>query len=244
VWPAIALGGLTSAAAWGAWAAAHPQAQAWGRGFHSGPAAGSLLALTFDDGPNQATEPILDLLAEHGVHATFFVCGRNVERSPHISRRALAEGHEIANHSHNHPLLLRLGPAEVRREVVRAQRAIEDRLGVAPAMFRAPYGIRALGLRRTLEDLGLTHVHWTVIGNDWKWSAERIARRVLTRAAPGAIVCLHDGREARAHADRSQTIAAVQIIAPQLAAAGYHFVTASQMHAAFDPARSYIIGAK
>ena len=59
---------------------------------------------------------------------------------------------------------------------------------------------------------------------DWKWSADRIAARIEDRADPGAIVCLHDGQETRAHTDRTQTIQAVRRIVPKLRDRGYRFV--------------------
>jgi peptidoglycan-N-acetylglucosamine deacetylase len=222
---AIAVGG----AAWLGWAAAWPSAQVWGRGYHRGPRQGRALALTFDDGPSNETERFLDLLAEHGAQATFFVCGRNVERRPETARRIVAAGFEIANHTFSHTLLPTLPPRQIREEVERAQRAIEDATGVAPRLFRPPYGVRAPGLREALGLEGLTSVHWTTIGNDWKWGAERIAARVLRGAEPGAIVCLHDGDRAHAVADRRETLAALRVVLPALVERGFRLVTAGEM---------------
>jgi len=221
--------GLGLAGAAIGYAAVCPVSQWWGRGFYRGPRNQRLLALTFDDGPSNQTPDFLDLLARYGVRATFFVCGQNVARRPGIARETLGAGHEIGNHTDTHPLLLRLPPWRVREEVTRAQRIIEDRIGVRPTMFRAPFGVHAPGLRPALEAEGLAAVRWTVIGHDWRLPAWRIAERVLRQAGPGGIVCLHDGDQVRPIADRSRTLAAVEAILGPLLDEGYRFVTASEM---------------
>lgn len=221
--------GLGLAGASVAYAAACPASQCWGRGFYRGPRDKRLIALTFDDGPSNETPALLDLLARYGVRATFFVCGQNVERRPAVARAVLEAGHEVGNHTNTHPLLLRLPPSGVRAEVSETQQILEDRLGVRPAMFRAPFGVHAPGLRGALEDEGLLAVRWTVIGHDWRLPAGRIAERVLRGAGPGGIVCLHDGDQVRPIADRSQTLAAIETILGPLLDEGYRFVTISEM---------------
>src|SRR5271157_4080674 len=80
-----------------------PTLQLFGPALLRGPAAGKRIALTFDDGPSSIyTGQILDILRCHDVKATFFVCGRNVERYPEILRRVQAEGHTIGNHCYSH----------------------------------------------------------------------------------------------------------------------------------------------
>ena len=186
-------------------------------------AGGRRIALTFDDGPGNETHRFLELLERFDIPAAFFVCGKNVARRPATARAIAAAGHEIGNHTYSHPRLLACGPRRVREEIVRAQRLIEDATGVSPGLFRAPYGLRSPFLAPVLADLGLLDVHWTVIGNDWKWNASKIAGRVLAAARPGAIVCLHDGCATRPAADRAETLQAVRKIVPELRAAGYAF---------------------
>src|SRR5690606_9438289 len=97
--------------------------------------------LTFDDGPHPEHTPrVLDTLKAHGVHATFFVIGRMVERNgTDLLKRARDEGHCIGNHSETHPRLTRLSEDEVRREVLRTDERIAEFLG-EPKVFRPPYG--------------------------------------------------------------------------------------------------------
>lgn len=234
-WAGFAAGGLLAGAAgFVAYAAACPRARVWAPGFHRGPRDGHALALTFDDGPSNETPRFLDLLAEYEVAATFFVCGVNVERRPELARRIVAEGHEIANHTHTHPCLLGLSASRVREEVLRAQRAIEDATGVCPALFRPPFGIRAPSLPAALEEAGLLAVQWTVIGNDWKWPSYRIAARILDGVSPGGVICLHDGHGARPVADRGETLDALEQTLPLLFHLGYRMVTALDMGAMLE----------
>ncbi len=184
--------------------------------------------MSFDDGPSESTPLILEALAREQVRATFFMCGHNVERLPRIARDVLAAGHEIGNHTYSHPCLLQLGPRFVRREVVDAQRTIEDRLDVSPYLFRPPFGVRSPFLGAALDECALIETQWTAIGYDWRLPVDAIVRRVLERTAPGGVICLHDGDRTRAHADRRATAAALAEILPRLCDRGYRFVTAGE----------------
>ncbi len=194
-----------------------------------GPRNQKLLALTFDDGPSPATLEVLEILDVHAIRATFFQCGANIERLPHLSRQVAAAGHEIGNHTYDHPRLLGCGPARLRREIGDTQKAILQATGACARLFRAPYGLRWFGLRSVLAEFGLTGVMWTVIGYDWEWEAEEIARHVETQASPGGIICLHDGDRTSSQVDRRPTIRALRLLIPRLYDHGYGFVTAGQM---------------
>jgi peptidoglycan/xylan/chitin deacetylase (PgdA/CDA1 family) len=187
------------------------------------------LALTFDDGPSESTPALLELLSEYGIRATFFICGRNVRRLPAVAREVRDAGHEIGNHTDTHPRLALKSPEFVYRELALAQESILLNTGVTPQFFRAPYGVRWFGLRRAQERLGLRGVMWTVIGNDWKWPAGRIVRRVTQGAANGGILCLHDGRATRAAPDIRATLDAVESAVPLLLDRGFQFQTLKEM---------------
>jgi peptidoglycan/xylan/chitin deacetylase (PgdA/CDA1 family) len=223
------LGAAMASAGYIAYQARAPLAQRWGRGFHRGAGIRRQIALTFDDGPSEWTMAVLEMLERHGVPATFFFCGRNVERHPNVARFVHSRGNEIGNHTYSHPLLLALPDARIREELSRTQHVIEQTIGVRPVLFRPPHGCRAPGLLAIERELGLTEVLWTVIGKDWSASADAISQRILSRIEPGGIVCLHDGDGVRPSADRSRTVASLKDFLPVLLDDGYSFVTAGAM---------------
>ena len=171
------------------------------------------IALTFDDGPGDDTEGVLDALAERAITATFFVVGRSVERRPALARRIVSDGHEIGNHSYSHPIYLYRSPGETYRQLARTQAIVADATGVTPALSRQPCGVRTPAYFRACRELGLRTIQWTVAGFDWRpWPCERIASTVLAGCAPGAIVLLHDG-DGFGTSRRQATVAAIGPIA-------------------------------
>jgi len=187
------------------------------------------IALTFDDGPSEGTSQLLDILNRLNTPATFFVCGMNVARLPNPVRAAAAAGHELGNHSYSHPALYFRSQDFISKELSATQSIVAETTGALPALFRAPFGARWFGLREAQRRLNLLGVMWTVLGRDWRLSAEGIARRVLKRTENGAIICLHDGRGVAHNPDISQTLAAVERIIPALRARGFTFKTVSQL---------------
>jgi peptidoglycan/xylan/chitin deacetylase (PgdA/CDA1 family) len=211
-----------------AWAVRGRSAQVFGPSFWRGSRQRRALALTFDDGPSESTPHILEILERHHVGATFFQIGVNVERLPAVARSVHEAGHEIGNHSYSHPFFCdpRSGllPGQfIERELRLAQDAIGRHAGARPNWFRAPYGVRWFGLARALDRLRLTGVMWSVIGYDWKRPAGAVVDRVVGQVSPGAIVCLHDGRELRAKPDIGATVEAVRRLVPLLLDQGYKF---------------------
>jgi peptidoglycan/xylan/chitin deacetylase (PgdA/CDA1 family) len=194
-----------------------------------GPGDRRAIALTFDDGPSEGTPAILEILARHGVSATFFQCGANVERLPGTARAVVQAGHEVGNHSYGHPLFCFRSSRFIEEDLRRAQQAIADTTGVTPAWFRAPFGARWFGMARAQRRLGLTGVMWSVIGYDWKLRAEAVAERLTKGASNGSILCLHDGRGLRVGPDIGATLEAVRRLVPVLLERGYRFETVSRL---------------
>jgi peptidoglycan/xylan/chitin deacetylase (PgdA/CDA1 family) len=178
------------------------------------------VALTFDDGPASETERILDVLDRSGATATFFMVGRQVERSPHIARRVVASGHTVGNHSYSHPIYLYRSARETYRELARTQEILTDVTGVQPSWSRPPCGVRSRAYFAAARTLGLQTVQWTVAGFDWqRRSPGWIAKYVVDRATAGSIVLLHDG-DSSGKEDRQRTVAAVPLIIDGLAGRG------------------------
>jgi peptidoglycan/xylan/chitin deacetylase (PgdA/CDA1 family) len=178
----------------------------------------SVLALTFDDGPSPWTIEILDLLAEHGARATFFVLGANIAGRESTLRRAIAEGHQLGLHSWSHPHLPDLSPGEVRDEMFRTQTAIERATGTVARFWRPPYFEADEHVRRALAGTELIEVGCTIAPEDYHWSALQTAAYVVERLEPGAIVDLHDGQPENSGSDptRTATVAALELILAEL----------------------------
>jgi peptidoglycan/xylan/chitin deacetylase (PgdA/CDA1 family) len=187
-----------------------------------GPRAVRRVALTFDDGPTALTGRLLDVLGARGARATFNVLGERAEEAEGTVRRTLAEGHELGSHAERHE---RLGgrPFDAYRQLVRTSAALRAVTGVAPRVFRAPYGDVSPGVIRAARLAGLVTVGWDVDPRDYDTPGEdAIYERVASKVRPGSIVLLHDGRRAR-----EQTAAAVERILVELGERELECVTVS-----------------
>jgi peptidoglycan/xylan/chitin deacetylase (PgdA/CDA1 family) len=221
---------------WFWWACATPTSTFFRPVLVRGPIEGKRVCLTFDDGPTaDFTGRILDILREHQVPATFFVCGRNVEKNPDLLRRIVAEGHELGNHAYSHPFMFFKSRRRMADEIDRTQASIEKVAGFRPNIFRPPYGSRWFGLVPALLERGMLLVQWSATGYDWKKDAAGITRSVLQELKPGAIILLHDGRETRPadEIDRLPTVLALPEIIAGARRAGYVFAPLKE----FLPAR-------
>lgn len=183
-------------------------------------------ALTFDDGPGLHTIELLDILRSRQISATFFVLGEQVRREPEVVRRMAAEGHEVENHSFDHPNLRHLSPAAQQQEIDATQSALRS-LGIEPKFFRPPYGSYDAETVRAAGRDGLILVLWTKDGKDWKYHTVRglygYAERSLEPNV-GGIYLFHD--------IHSWTVSAMPEILDGLSAAGCRFVTVAQYVAA------------
>ena len=153
------------------------------------------VALTFDDGPHaQGTPAVLEALARGGASATFFLVGEQVVRLPALAGEIVDAGHEVAVHGHRHTLLLRRRVAELADDLDRAVAAIVDATGVAPALYRPPYGVFSSGALAHVRTRGWRPLLWSRWGRDWERRAtpESIARRATRNLEPGDVVLLHD----------------------------------------------------
>ncbi|PYK80041.1 MAG: polysaccharide deacetylase family protein [Verrucomicrobia bacterium] len=185
---------------------------------------GPYIALTFDDGPHQKLTPrLLDLLAEHHIHVTFFVIGENAAEHPEILQRAVREGHEIGNHTWSHPNLAKMTDENVRSQIQRTEEAIRSAIGSQPTLFRPPYGSVTAHQKRFIHDeLGYEIILWEVDPLDWKNPGPNVvSSRILKETRPGSIVLAHD-----IHA---QTIQAMPATLTELEAKGFKFVTVSEL---------------
>ena len=126
--------------------------------------------LTFDDGPNPVhTKKVLNVLAEHGVKATFFMVGRNCKLYPDTMKRVFDAGHRIANHTYTHPQLTRLSRAKIREEITKTEALIAPYLH-GRKLLRPPYGAHNALVDDVAAALGYRLVLWNVDTLDWSRS--------------------------------------------------------------------------
>lgn len=184
-----------------------------------------ILYLTFDDGPDRRyTWKLLELLAKYNVRASFFVVASFAGKNPEIMEKMKAEGHLIGLHSLEHKDAYLQAPGYTKRDFAASMRIMEG-LGIHPQYFRPPWGHHTFFTDRETERYGLHPVYWDVMAQDWRayTSAAAIVGRLKRRTAPGAVICLHDGRGRRNAPERM--ILALRVMIPYWLQEGYTFQT-------------------
>jgi peptidoglycan-N-acetylglucosamine deacetylase len=191
----------------------HPSSQFFAPVVHHLPSDQPIVALTFDDGPDPIFTPqILDVLAAHHAHATFFVLGSRAAQHPDVIRRIHAEGHTVGTHTQSHRIGFHFAsPSSVQREISDAITIVAGILPEPPTLFRPPQGLRTPMFGSAWRRLrGLTCVTWSARGLDsFATTSEQIVARITPHLEPGAIVTLHDGGGLGGGTDRVPTIAAL-----------------------------------
>ncbi|HVP03471.1 MAG TPA: polysaccharide deacetylase family protein [Solirubrobacteraceae bacterium] len=183
------------------------------------------VALTFDDGPGPYTERVLDVLRREHVRATFFTVGIQLANFPLALQREVAEGHEIGDHTWNHPNLTRLSPHDVATEIGNEAAALEQAGVPRPRLFRPPYGAFDDAVLASIRRQRMLTVLWTIDTSDYaSGSPVALAKYVLDNARPGAIILLHD-----AGGNRTATADALPLIIRGLHRARYKMVTVPRL---------------
>lgn len=201
---------------------AFPQMRFFGPFICRGTSASQRVALTFDDGPDAGSTPLLlDFLREAKIEAAFFCIGKRVAANPELAARIVREGHLLANHSYAHSNATNFfTTARLKEDLARAQTAIRQATGATPRMFRPPIGLSNPRVFCVARALGLAVVGWSAGGLDTITAdPQRIVRRIIRRLQPGAIILLHDGGIPSA-----QVLATVKLLLDRLRTLGYEVV--------------------
>ncbi len=186
------------------------------------------VALTFDDGPDPETTPlVLDVLDRHGAFASFFCIGKQAEIHPALVRDIVRRGHTVENHTNRHPNhFAAMSLSGMRGEIAAAQSTLATIAGTPPVFFRAPMGFRSPLLEPVLAGQGLRLVSWTRRALDGLRSEPTAAANRLRRGlAAGDVLLLHDGRAARAPDGRAVVLNVLPGLLDHLAARGLRSVT-------------------
>lgn len=184
------------------------------------PSSEKLVALTFDDGPHPTvTRQILATLKKHDAVATFFMLGSRVDYYPDIAKEVQEAGHELGNHSWNHPDLTKMSDERVFNEIKNTSNVIEQATGQPATVFRPPYGAQNDTVRNQTE---LPIILWDVDTLDWKHrNAENTLSIIKNNTRSGSIILMHDIHQSTADAlDR---------ILSHLTSEGYTFVSVSEI---------------
>lgn len=184
-----------------------------------------VIALTFDDGPDEHYTPkILKLLSRHRIKATFFLLGARVEKYPSVVQDIHDAGHAIGNHTYWHPELTKTGVANMVWEINKNEKAIENAIGIKTDLFRAPYGALNEDLVKKLAELDYRGIGWSIDSEDWRdLTKEEVRMNIINHLHPGAIILMHS------IGNIAGGVEALEEIIPYLKEQGYQFVTVYDM---------------
>lgn len=210
-----------------------PTATVFGKIYYKGSTSEKVVALTFDDGPNEPyTSKILDILDSNRIKATFFTVGYNVEKYPETAKRIVAEGHVLGNHSYSHNADYAL-TMQGSRDLTLAQERIYQVTGVQPHFYRPPHGRKSPWELQYVKEQGLNTVLWSISTPELSGrTPEQMAADIINKTRPGGIILLHDGYgidHEIPQANKSATVMALPIIIKGLREKGYQFVTVADL---------------
>ncbi|HMA91083.1 MAG TPA: polysaccharide deacetylase family protein [Polyangiaceae bacterium] len=190
-----------------------------------------LVALTFDDGPSQESTPrVLEILAQHGAKATFFVIGRKAEQAPELVRAIVDAGHELGLHGYTHSRLTAFrSESFIQSDLTRARQVLAPHVQAEIRWFRPPIGHVTVRVGRVAKRMGLNIVCWTVRGLDGLpgVAPARVVKRVRGRLKDGGIVALHDAHERKQGVPAG--VAALESILQQIEHEGWRAGTLTEL---------------
>lgn len=198
------------------------------KGIHSANTPRKVVALTFDDGPHKKyTDDVLLILKQHGIKATFFLIGTNIQGNEGVVRKMNADGHIIGNHSYWHYRFTKLSKNQIAASLINTSKLVSKITRHYPILLRPPYGACSTESVTTAKKLGFKTIMWSAMVADYfpdLTTAERIAIGITNLVKPGTIIGLHDGG-----GNREKTVEALPIILTTLKNQGYEFLTIPEL---------------
>lgn len=182
------------------------------------------IALTFDDGPDEYTEALVNALVAKDAPATFFMLGLKVPRWPDVARLVVDSGFQVCTHAWSHYQLSKMTPDEVAWEINHSVDVIAETTGHRVDCFRPPYG----EITPTIKSVSPFPIYlWNNDTEDWKnQNAAETLARALEAAVPGGIIIMHD--------TWPSTIEQIPQLVDELRALGYHLVTIDELFGGLD----------
>jgi peptidoglycan/xylan/chitin deacetylase (PgdA/CDA1 family) len=198
---------------------------------YSGPSKHKKIALTFDDGPNERTQEMLDVLSKLNVKATFFIVGYVAETQKDMVQKMFDLGHQIENHSYSHRRFSTLTEKEIELEIAKGAAIIKSITGRTAMYFRPPGGHANNAMKTAAKRQGLNSVFWSILCSPYEGeNYGDLAEHVLKNAANGSVILMHNGEPA--------ATSALLTIVPKLRAKGFEFVTLDELLAPTNQAAS------
>jgi len=169
-----------------------------------------MVALTFDDGPSDNFDLVLNTLDSHDTKATFFLVGKKLEQQHHVDRalQAIQDGHQIENHSWEHPDFLTLSNEEIKEQVILTNEILWEKLGVIPRFVRPPHGRIDVPSAMPVWDQGYGIALWNLDPIDYRstyiWGPTQVFNKIkdaFENASPtndSFVILLHDFSETSA----------------------------------------------
>ena len=182
-------------------------------------------SLTFDAAwGNDDTARILEILAKHNVHATFFMTGGWVDSYPDDVKAIYEGGHDLGNHSQNHKNMSQLSDTEIRNEIMSVHEKVKALTGYDMFLFRPPYGDYDNEVITGVLSCGYYPIQWSIDSLDWKdYGVDDIITRICDnkQLTGGAIILCHNGAK--------YTADALDTLLTQLEEKGFQFVPISEL---------------
>ena len=180
------------------------------------------IALSFDDGPSEYTQQVLDILAEYDCRATFFMVGTNMNNMPEMVKTVYESGNEVGLHTWRHNDLTQMNADAIVRNLQLCQNIVLEQTGTTARWLRPPYGKVGPGTYGACNALGMYIATWTIDSRDWETqNAAKIEKEVMGQLHNGAIILFHD--------THSATVEALRNILPQIVEKGYQVLTVDQL---------------
>lgn len=189
-------------------------------------------AITYDDGPTPGvTDKILSSLDRHGIKATFFMVGRNVENNPLLAKKVFDAGHEIGIHSYAHnKRMKKWSTADLVKDFTMTRLAIESATGFTPKLIRTPYGNVSPTIIEACSILNLSFVGWSLNVKDWVGGSKSKIPRLVNGCNPGSIVLFHDGQRVTVNTVSES----IKLLDALVEDSGMSFLTVSSLVSCWD----------
>lgn len=181
-----------------------------------------VVALTFDDGPTEKTEAILDILNRNEIKATFYLTGKEIEAHPDLAKKIIEAGHEVGNHTYSHAKNVFKSPSFIENEILKTNELIRQMGYTGPMYFRSPYCKKLVILPYYLNKYGLTNITFDIEPDTYVETAAEKVDYTISEVQPGSIILLHPMYN-------DSSLDAIQGIIVGLKEQGYEFLTVSEL---------------